>query len=221
MPAPTCYQALKFCALAGARLTATGAPDPGTESLYVSSSGITLGNTFVKKDGTVIQVENGCGNVCVDFEDCDRITRADLALQLCDWNYELMELFGAGVLETTGEDVSIGFALPDPNAACPDGVVIEAFAYAWDGEERAMHPVSGLPAYHRFRWPKVVWSLGNFTLGNTHIPAGLVGQAKSNSQIGLGPFGDWPSTPDGPFAVDLVDSLPTIECGYQVLDPVS
>lgn len=221
MGAPTCYQMMKFCALAAARLDSTGAPDPGTENLYVSATPISLGVTPQVKAGTVIQVESGCGTLCVDFEDCDRIPRGALALQHCDWDYELMELLGVGLLEETAGLVPIGIALPDVNANCGNGVALEAFAYAWDGEERALHPVSGLPAYHRVRFPKVEFRLDTFTMANAHVPLALAGKAKANSQIGLGPFGDWPSTPGGFVAVDLVDSLPTIACGYQTLDPVS
>lgn len=216
MPDPTCYGAIKFCAIAAARLDADGSPNFGTENLYVSKAGIEIAVSPQVKEGTVIQQESGCGEICVDFQDCDRIPRVNLALQLCQWDYELMELLGMGVLEETA-GTPIGFAMPDPNASCPDGVVIEAFAFAWDGDQRALHPISGLPAYHRYRYPKVTWALGDWTNGNSLAILTANGKASPNTNIGSGPFCDWPSTPEGPFAVDLVDSLPTIQCGYQDL----
>lgn len=151
MPDPTCYGAIKFCALVAARLNPDGSPDVGLENLYVSKAGIEIAVSPQVKEGTIIQQETGCGEICIDFQDCDRIARANLALQLCQWDYELMELLGMGLLEETA-GTPIGFAMPDPNATCPNGVVVEAFAFAWDGDQRALHPISGLPAYHRYRW---------------------------------------------------------------------
>lgn len=219
MPAPHCFGAVKFAALVVARLDALGAPDPGATNLYVSDAGVTMGVSPKNTEGESLTLKNGNGGTCVSYEECDRTERIDLKLPLCQWDVELAEILTGGVLETSG-GYSLGYALPDPADACPNGVVIEAYALAWDGSERAAHPISGDPAWWRYRFPKVTWSMGDHELGNEVASPAWNGKAVPNDNIGLGPFGDWLSVPQGPWAYDLVDSIPTAECGYQTLDPV-
>lgn len=220
MPAPHCLGAVKFTTLAVARLDALGAPAPGATGLYVSDAGVTFGIKPNVTEGEALTQKNGSGGTCVNYQECDRVERVDLSLPLCQWDVELAEILNGGVLEQV-EGVSVGYQLPDPGDTCPNGVVIEAFALAWDGNERAAHPVSGDPAWWRYRFPKVTWAMGDAELGNAVATPTWNGKAVPNNNVGLGPFGDWPAAMNGPMAWDLVDTVPTVECGYQVLEPVA
>lgn len=223
MSQPNCFSVVNFCELLIARLDAAGEIDPGSTSLYVTESGIELGMNPVVETAQRFTQRNGCGNFCAVVDtDCDVVIAYTLSLQLCEWELELAEILQGGTSETTADgtgEVVIGYQDPDPTAACYNGVCVEAYAMAWDGDEQATHPVTDEPAYMRYRFPKVRWTPGQSTLVNGIAVWPVTGRAVPNSAAGLGPNCDWPAVVQGPRAYDLVSAsdLPSAACGLQEL----
>ncbi len=212
-----CASPVNFCHLTVARLDPDGTRLEGADNLYETTSGIEMAMTPTLLEAERFELKNGCGIPCVIYdEDCDRVTGWDVATQLCKYDFELLEMLVGGALEIdTGE--TVGLQDPDPSAACYDGVMIEGYAIAWDGETRAVHPVSGDNAFFRYRFPKVRFHIGAHTLASGAQVTNVVGKAVSNIAAGLGPHGDWPALVSGPRAVDMVDSIPVDNCGSQLL----
>lgn len=214
MGAPDCYGAVNFCALRFTRLNEDGTIEFGTDVTYVTESGIEMSASPITSDAERFEQRNGCGELCVVFDDdCDRVTGYELGAQLCSYEARLAEIATGGSLLTIGGTV-VGFADPDPLGACYNGVVAEAWALAWNGDERALDPVTGDPAYWRFVYPKVKFRADEDTLANGVAVFQLAGKATPNSQAGTGPECDWPAIVTGPRAWFLDSTIPTAACDY-------
>lgn len=214
MPSPDCFQAVNFCLLRATRLNADGSIDFGTDVVIASSQGITIGASPITSDAERYEQKNGCGVLCAVYdEDCDVNTGFELNLELCTYEFRLAEMMTGGTLETVDGTV-VGFADRDPLASCPYGVVFEAYAIAWNGDERAIHPVTGDPAYLRFKYPRTKWRADDDDHEAGLASFKLTGKAIPNSAAALGPDCDWPAVINGPRAIDLVSALPTASCEY-------
>lgn len=208
---------IKLCAIRITQLTDTGALADGTCALFVSDAGIEFKHEPQSEAGDKFTEKNGCGTTCVDFEDCATVPRVKVSTQLCRFDFELSAaLFGGTVVfGDTGDSIPIGWNPPDPLAACADGVCVETYSVAWSGKQRLLHPISGLPAYFRRCYPKVLWTPGSETLNNGASRRIGDGIASSNTEAGTGPDCDWAAVPDGAWLEDLVDSIPTADTQCQ------
>ena len=209
-----CAASLQLCALRVARLEPDGVPDPGAGNVYTTDALILLTPTAVYTEGDDLEQKNGCGSVCISFKDCDRFKRVDAELQLCAPDPELHELLLGGDLITSGAN-TIGFAMPEVGGTtCPNGVSIEAWTKAWDGDAQA----TDMP-YWRFVMPRTYWKLGARNLENAFMTNPLTGFGVQNPNFFDGPANDVPDTDISHRALYWFrdDSLPTVDCGANTL----
>lgn len=220
MPTPHCFGSVQACAMRVGKLDAAGAPDPGASNLYVTDALIQVQSNYEIEAGQEFVQKNGCGAICQTFKEDDKLKRVTLDLQLCQFDYELLALMLDATL-ITGNLVSpggaIGIDLPSPTSAASNGVSLEIWTKAFDGDEQAVSAASD-PLYHHFVWPKTTWVPGQRTIEAGIMVIPLSGIGTANSTIGDGPANDFPIWgPQGPELVFLDDSIPEAECGYQAL----
>lgn len=184
------FSVVNLCALRVARLDGAGVPQPGADNLYTSDAFLQIGYQRVVETGKRITKKNGCGAVCLDVKNPDLIVGHTLTAELCQLDAELIEILTGATLITDGGH-PIGFADPASDAAAGNGVSIEAWAYAYDGDSRKIDPVTGQAGVVRHVWPKVTWSLsGTATLQEDALSQQLTGDAKANSGFYDGPAND-------------------------------
>ena len=212
--ADSCFTPVNFVGLRLTQLNADGTVHFGSDVTYVTNSGIAIDAKPDEYKAKSFEQVDGGGNLCGSYDaDCNRTKGYELGLELCRMEFALAHLACGGALEEISGQI-VGYADPDPIAACPNGVVVEAWAIAWDGDQQAAHPVSGRPAYYRYRYPKVLWTQDADKNNNGFGNMKLKGKAIPNSRAGLGPLCDWPAEVVGPRAIDLVDSIPTGSCSF-------
>ncbi len=214
----TCASTLKICALRVGRLDSSGALDPGESNLYVTDASILLGFTPIVPDQERLEQLNGCGDQCVLFiGDPKAVESADLTLNLCTLDAELIEMLAGGSVVTDGYD-SIGYLAPTDSTLNANGVFVEAWTYAWAGRQRQL--LGGQPAFWRFVFPLTKWSVGEVTLENAIATFPLTGTATPNSEFGTGLEADpFPAdVGESVYGYALVDEIPTAECGVQELE---
>lgn len=218
MAAPTnyCFSSVQLCRLRACLLDETGKPDPGETSLIVTDVLIDLGYKLVLKEGAKVEQENGCGDLCLSFQDRDKIQSVDLTMTLCKLDAALIELLTGSHLVIVN-DVIRGFTVTDADEEIDREVSIEGWSLAYDFDEPAV--VDGDVWRNRFIFPRTTWTLGDGKLANEPFAVPLTGRGKSNSQFGDGPANDLPwdeyTRPMGVWFDD--DPLPDAYCGYQTL----
>lgn len=213
----TCDQLLQIHHLRVVRLDESGEVLAGASSLYEHTRPIALGYTEVRPDRVRFEQPDGAGETCGLFQGPPRKPETvDLTLDLCKLDAELLEMLLGGVLLTNGSYGTIGYQAATDADINTDGVAIEAWSIAWDGNTRKLY--LGQPAWYRHVFPKTTWSLGQITMNNdgfSTIP--LTGVGEVNAQYGTGlPDDPFPATMGShPYSWVLDDSIPDGECGVQ------
>lgn len=212
----TCLSTIKCAAIRAGVLDAAGAPEPGSANLYVAPA-VLVGFTPQIPDREDFEQLDGEGNTCAKFTGPPKPPdSADMAMNLCALDAELIQMLTGGTLVTSGYN-TIGYLAPTDDTINANGVFFEAYAYAWNGRQRAL--VGSAPAFWRFTFPKTTWQVGQIQLENGISVIPLTGVAEPNSGFATG-------LTDDPFPVDmgeapygwvLTDSIPTVECGAQAL----
>jgi hypothetical protein len=217
-PVP-CATSVDFWAFRTVRLDETGAPDPGTASLYVCETPVSLQMQPQVSTTNAAEQLDGRGRQCARKPGTSRVQEYALTLQVCAFEPELWELFMGGDLWTDDDDEPIGHAVADPSADDPFGVSLEGWEAAWDGGEQALHDFGSgsANAFLRQCFSKTTWREGDSTMQQGIRVRTLVGSAVVNSAIGNGPLGDWPGTPLGPKAEFYDATPPDGVCGVQAL----
>lgn len=208
-----CSGSLQVCALRVTRLEPNGVPDPGAGNIYTTDALVLLTPTAVYTDGDDLEQKNGCGSICMSFKDCDRFKRVDAELQLCAPDPELHELLLGGDLISLAGD-SIGFAMPEVGGSCHDGVSVEAWTKAWDGDSQATER-----PYWRWVMPRTYWRLGAKNMENALMTNPLTGFGVENPNFFDGPANDIPDTSVSHRAFYWFrdTALPTVQCGTSTL----
>jgi hypothetical protein len=216
MPGPYCFTPINACRLRVALLDDSGAPDPGADSMVVTSDMIELGYETVVTPGASFEQPNGCGDICLSYEGKDRIKAVTLTIQLCKLDFELIELM-TGADPDVIDGVLRGLALPAIDVDLDRRVSIEAWSEAYDVDQPLTEGAD--VGYLRTIFPSTSWVEGprSYKQGNTIIQ--LNGKGRSNANFGNGPGNDltWGkyTSPKGEF-LDF-DDLPEATCGYQTL----
>lgn len=211
--ANNCARHVFVCSLRVARLTSTGAPEVGANNLYVSDALVTLTITPNISEGDEFEVKNGCGEVCVNVKDCDRLKRLDLTMGLCYPDPELLELLVGGSNVLTSGD-AVGYAFPQlGSGACPDGVSVEFWSKRYDvaGAADSTFP------YEHYVMPRTFWQHSARTFENGPVSVELVGFATENDNWFDGPENDWPVASTRVLQSLPTNTLPTPSCGYETL----
>lgn len=221
--AGTCYTSLQLCALRVAQLSSAGRPQvPGTNKGYVTDAAIKLQVSVVLRTGSDKEQPNGCGAICAAFKQPDKIKRLDLAMDLCQFDAQLISLMTGGQVISSGGN-AIGYEFPAVSgAADPPPICLEAWSKAWSGNSAAV-PAFTTPnvAYIHWVFPFTQWTHGQFTIEDELMVLPLTAQATENPRItSNGPFDDWPAAVaahDGIGEVAgwfLDPTLPTVACNY-------
>lgn len=217
-----CYTPLQVCALRVAKLTNTGAPDPGVSNGYISDALIQADLGIELEEGDDFTLKNGCGSSCATFKDCDKIKRATIEMELCQLDSELLSLLIGGTLFSDSGD-TIGMRVPQLADACPNGVSLELWSKAWNGSAQATPDFLGGSTIAYFHWvlPKVQFQLGDVTLENEFVRIPVTGFGEENENLTIdGPYNDWQTGVAAgggvPSALGwfLDDTLPTAQCGF-------
>lgn len=221
--AGTCYTSLQLCALRVAQLSASGRPTvPGTNKGYVTDAAIKLQVSIQLRAGKDLEQQNGCGAVCAAFKQPDRIKRVDLAMDLCQFDAQLVAMLCAGGVISSGGN-AIGYQFPPTTGSVdPLPLCIEAWSKAWQGNQQAV-PTFTTPAAAYIHWvfPFTLWTHGQFTIEDALMVVPVQGQGQENRNITVnGPFDDWPAavaTAGGITQVGgwfLDPNLPSVACNY-------
>lgn len=216
----TCLQRLRVCHLRIVRLGGDGSPLDGADSLYESAAPIQFTYTPQSRDRDQFELANGCGENCASFiGPPGGVDNAEIGLQLCNNDAEIMELLAGGEIITDYEGTgdTIGYCSPTNDTVNQLGVAIEMWAQAWNGTERAVY--QGQPAWWRYVFPKVNFTFPEQTFENEFGILELEGFAETNSGYGTGIDSDPFPFPIGGsvWCQVLTDSVPDAECGYQPL----
>ncbi len=198
--------ALDMCAMRVTRLHTTGerfrddgagGVAIGTGGAYVTADAISMDFSFNIEDGEERKLENACGDICAFYSTCDNLKNIDVDLELCKLDPELLNLLtGHAMINVTGTNVGmdIGSGII-PN--CDEGVCLELWSKAWNATELTADPYS----YIRWVFPRVRLQFNkDFSLGASFATLALSGDTQTNSNIGTGPWEDWPMTPTGHMA---------------------
>lgn len=209
-----CFQVLKVCRIRATRLDSNGAFVDAVDNAVVSDAATVLTYNPSILSGEEITQRNGCGDICLDFQDDDRMRgRGDVSLVLCSLDAELLEmLVGGSVLQSAG--ATVGYEPPGADDAPPNGVAVEVWGWAFDTDELALND-AGTRIYRRLALPLVKFVIGEQTNENGIQLFTLNGRARTNSNFGTGPAGDWPSdvAVPGAWFWDQSGTLPTATCG--------
>lgn len=218
----TCYTSLQLCALRVAQLTTAGRPTvPGTNKGYATDAAIKLQIGVTLKTGADLEQQNGCGAVCAAFKSPDRIKRVDVALDLCQWDAQLVAMLTGGSVMSSGAN-AMGFKFPSTTGADPLPVCLEAWSRAYAGSQQASPSfTSPSPAYIHWVFPFVQFTPGAFTIENALMVIPVTGPGTPNAFITAnGPYDDWPAvvaaaggmTQVGGWFLD--GALPAVACNY-------
>lgn len=218
----TCYNVLRVCHLRVLRLADDGSVTESAEARYEHDAPILFGYTPQSPDREEFEQLNGCGNECAYFISPPKAVRsAELQLELCTLDAELLELLLGGALITDTGD-TIGYQSSTDATVNVDGVAIETWSIAWNQRERAL--VAGSPGWYRHQFAKTQWTQDQLTTDNSGFSTvTLSGTAEVNSGFGTG-FADDPapaSIGESVYQWFTVGERPTGACGYQPVPAAS
>lgn len=217
----TCYTPLQVCALRVAKLNSTGDAVAGAATGYVSDALIEATLGLEIEEGDEIIKKNGCGDICVNFKDSDRIKRATVTLNLCKLDSELIYLLTGGTLIQDGS-TTIGMKVQNFDDDAIDGVCLELWTKAWNGSAQAAPTITGsVNSYFHFVLPKARFQLSDLTLANADSEIPVSGTGEENAGLNIdGPYNDWPTAVTQAGGFDSVvgwfldDAIPTAACGF-------
>jgi hypothetical protein len=210
----TCQGLVDVCAVRVTRLDELGAPDWGTDALYVADSPISvaISDTVTSSDSSMLK--NGCGVKCVvKNAQPEPVSEQTLDLQLCKWDAELLELLTGYTLLTSGGN-TIGLAYPDPTSALDNGAIIEFWSKAYTGDQQS---TTANRQWWHHAFTKGVATIGNRNLAEGAQAIGLNITCTSNAAANLGPLANWPAVIQGPSGFWLDSEPPAAVCDYQDL----
>lgn len=217
--ANSCYGSLNVCMLRWSALTSGGAPDPGASNGYQMSAFTQLGVGIEISAGADVEIKNGCADICQSFKQADKVKRASLDLTLCDLDSELIQLMvGGGTFVDSG--TTKGFQGPVETDDAPNGGCLEAWTWAWDGDQQAVDGVDAL--YWHWVFPRARFVPGTFTMeAENFLLMPLTGNSQANTAVTAnGPFNDWPDYVanaggvTASYGAFLDTAIPTATCGY-------
>lgn len=212
-----CWNSADICAARFSLLDTDDSPlCSEVDGTVYTMTPISLAVTPTVDAGESVTTRTGCGDVCYSRTDPSVETGANLVLTLCNFDPEFIALaVGAEVITNEGQP---GFAKGVQTA---DPVESHFWTKTFDGSSRVASPNNWW--HHVF--PKVTWTLGNYTLGRDSLQMVLNGTASPSGNLGTGGFSDVPVVTD-PYwvAAFTADDVPdpdvapynqnALECGF-------
>jgi len=188
-------------------LDTNGVPSPGSHNSYVTTSLVSCQATPVYKTGEHIDVENGEGQSCVNFDGDDSLLRIDFTMVLCkpDPYLEALIVEGSTTISATGLPTTtgnpgdpadparpFGWAMPSLGPITSRRLSIEFWTKRVDnGELKDVYPYAWwvMPETRRRK-------MGQTTLANGAVVRTITGQAYQNLNWFDGPSENWPAPSD-------------------------
>lgn len=206
-----CRGSLQLCAIRVSKLDATGLPLVGAGNMIVSDAPLSLEYSFEAEEGADLTVKNGCGTLKHAFRSCDQLKSVSLTLTLTELDAELLAFLTGGTTYISG-GTTIGFQVASTDAACPNGVSVEAFTRRWNGDAAdATRP------WWMHGFPKTTWVIGSTTLDESILTVALDGVGLGNNNFYTGPTNAWVAPGlTNLYGFQAVTALPTVSC-----DPVA
>lgn len=219
-----CFGTLYARRMRVAELLTSGAPDTSGGVGYVSSAIVSLQVQVENETGEEFIQRNGSGTLCINIKEDDLPKRANLTLQLCEIDPQLIALLTGSRVFVNGSSQVIGMQEIAQNTARPK-TCLEVWTDAIDGSEQATPPeTSPNAAYWHWVFPLCRFSLDSLTLERAAGVPSLTGTSDYNSSITInGPFNDWPSGVSSgggvtaPYGYFLDDAIPTAACSTSAL----
>lgn len=210
-----CFSSAKLCVLRVSRLDSSCGCVYGANNGAITSGIVRLDASPEYITGQEYVLQNGCGDICVNFRDCDRLKRINIQMELCTRDMELLEILTGGQIYTT-TGTTTGFSRRGIGASCPDPVQFDIWTRAVDNSGTCAE--SGNPyTWWHVVYPKATFTLGDSTFENGVATVKLTGYAEANSNIGIGCWEDLPSgldiTAPEYFFLESADP-PATDCGY-------
>lgn len=198
-------------------LTATGAPQVGPLSAYVTDNLVKLDFTVEYRNGVEVERLNGAAKACLYYASNPTVKRITIdSLELCYPEPQLESLLGGGdvILDTNGR--AVGYAAPAVGAdPVPRGVGIEL----WSSAVSDSGIDSELP-YLRWVFPREFLKPDKRSISSAAFAAAFTGQGNQNANWGNGPFNDWPYESGRVYSNARVPSIPTLSANGFVTVPV-
>lgn len=218
----TCFNVLQVCHLRVLRLAGDGTVAVSPEARYEHTAPILFGYTPQAPDRETFEQLNGCGDECAYFIAPPKAVRsAELSLELCQQDAELLELLMGGSLITDGDD-TIGYQSSVDATVNENGVAIETWSKAWNRRQRAI--VNGSPGFYRHVFAKTQWTQDETTNDNSGFTTiTLTGTGEVNSGFALG-FEDDPQPAalgESVYQWYTTGAIPDGACGYQPVPAAS
>lgn len=212
-----CLPQIQCLAMRVAKLDRNGVPLPGAGNLYVTDNQVKIGVTPVYVDGTEHETKTGSGSLCLSYKAPDQFKRADVAIQLCVPDPELLSILTTGSFLSTGSGASAryGSSLPDIGPLTGYGVSIEY----WTLRISDGVPDDTFPYVHHVLGRVKNIRRGEFVAEDAPQAVVLTGQAYENPNFYNGPAGDWPTAVASNRVHQslMSNAIPTAQCGSSTL----
>lgn len=218
MALPGCYGARNLVAVRATRLNDDGSRlCPNVDgSAYLRGGAIRFAATQDVDTGDTDVQRDGDGNVCNTRSNPDVITGVSLELELCIFDFEMMEILTGGVIATSG-GTTYGWEYPGASDTAPH-IEFHAWARAWDGAGQAAAPYS----YLHVAFYNTTWTAPDLNLEENALTLPFTGKGSENSGISIGSFNDIPPEFLGTFGGAWFDTdVPAagigdggLNCGY-------
>jgi hypothetical protein len=227
-----CFNSLKLCAMRVIRLDADCTFDTAANNAVVTSAAVSLATTPEYEEGEEFLLENGCGDICVNLKDCDRLKRMNLEMMLCTRDFELIEIL-TGDSALLGRDLGVlgdystftmGNSRRGIGFQCPGYFSLELWSRVANNQD-CFVPVGGeaVPQWFRYVYPRATLTLQEVTLENAITEISLSGFSLNNPRWGQGPVsasfplaaGIDANTPEAIFLDPA--GPPTTQCGWQTI----
>lgn len=144
-------------------------------------------------------LKNGLNNICQQYEDCDRLKSFTITMEFCTLEPDALHLaVGGSIITGTGPGAgkTLGLQYPLPTDSCGNGISVEFWQLAWDGDAQATSSLfagTSLTYLHHV-YPKVLFQIADIKGDTKFTTWKIVGQARINPKITAnGPFDDWPA----------------------------
>lgn len=199
-----CYTSVDVCAVRAATLDTDGSKLGATvNGGAYNMRPIQISQTFTFSTGDTFEQRDGCGNICFSRTDVDVLTGADLELQLCQLDLELISLLTGGQVLLNGSGSVIGVEAPMASSKHPV-IEFDFWTKAFDGNS----PVGSTPYWH-WVFPFTQWTVGQWTNARGSLTVNLTATASENANLGSGAFNDLPGAGiQGTFGVFLANDVP-------------
>ncbi len=211
-----CYKSTDICAIRASILAPDGSPLYGEpDGSAWNKSQRSLGRSAITQTISGVNEETGCGDICYTEPDRTITTGETLTLQLCELDYELINILTGAEVITEGA-VTIGLIAPDPSVSATP---VEF--HAWSNNKTNNAQVASPYTHKHWVWPWSEWSIGDWTLQRGLLAVIVTGVAKANANLGIGTFQDVVSPITQFFGVFDAEDIPvlgeapyTVGCGW-------